>query len=407
MLRIRSFAGGAAVLALVAALAACSDEKDLVNPPPPVDALFRSYVALGNSITAGFQSGGINDSTQREAYPVLVAAQMKTRFAVPLLKAPGCPPPIDNFLTLHRVQNGTSTTCALRSEATGTAVINDVAVPGATSFDPTAPTTPASNTLTTLILGGKTQVGRALDADPTFASVWIGNNDVLSAALTGILTATQGVSPGVTDTTQFVANYHALIQALTAAPRLRGGVLIGVVNVSGAPIFFSARALFNPQVKGAVDQVAGRTVTVDTSCTPSTPSLVNFLLLPAIRQGTAPDTIACHPLANHTNLLGDLYVLDGGELTRLQAIVGSYNAHIKAIADSLHWAYVDPNEELGRLRQQGAIPPFPDLTHPEAPFGPYISVDGIHPAAAAHRRIADIVIDSVNAKFGTSIPNLP
>ena len=55
--------------------------------------IFSSYVALGNSITAGYQSGGINDSTQRLSYAVLLAKQMGTRFAYPSLVMPGCPPP--------------------------------------------------------------------------------------------------------------------------------------------------------------------------------------------------------------------------------------------------------------------------------------------------------------------------
>jgi len=55
-----------------------------------------SYVALGNSITAGYQSGGINDSTQRQSYALLLARQMGTRYAYPALTMPGCAPPINN-----------------------------------------------------------------------------------------------------------------------------------------------------------------------------------------------------------------------------------------------------------------------------------------------------------------------
>ena len=46
----------------------------LVDTTPPAGAPFMArYVAIGNSITAGFQSNGINDSTQRRAYPHLLA----------------------------------------------------------------------------------------------------------------------------------------------------------------------------------------------------------------------------------------------------------------------------------------------------------------------------------------------
>jgi len=35
-----------------------------------------SYVAVGNSLTSGFQSGGLREDWQRESYPALIAKQM-------------------------------------------------------------------------------------------------------------------------------------------------------------------------------------------------------------------------------------------------------------------------------------------------------------------------------------------
>lgn len=406
MARQTAFVLGAA-LAVTAVASACSTTKDIVRPTPPTDALFASYVALGNSLTAGFQSGGINDSTQEQGYAVIVAAQMNTPFTLPLLAKPGCPPPIDNFLTQERVGGGTSTTCALREQAGGVAVINNVAVPGANAFDPTSPIgSGGSGALATFVLGGKTQVQRALDAKPTFVSIWIGNNDVLPAALSGRLAATPGVSPGITSEVKFEQSYNAMMNGLAAGGTIKGGVLIGVVNVAAAPVFFPAAAVFDPEVFGAIEAVVGAPVTVDTSCTPETQSLINFQLIAAMAAGTAPDTIACHALADHTNLLGDLYVLDAGEIATVSAAVAQYNAFIDSTATAKGWAYVDPNDALTQLRESGQIPVFPDLTQPTKPFGEYISLDGIHPAAAAHLLIAGIIIDAINAKYGTHIPTV-
>ena len=56
------------VLGLLLAAAAC--QSDQLNRPfsvTPVDPLFDRYVSMGNSITAGFQSDGINDSTQLQS----------------------------------------------------------------------------------------------------------------------------------------------------------------------------------------------------------------------------------------------------------------------------------------------------------------------------------------------------
>src|SRR5215212_2755020 len=84
----------AAALAVLAALGACVGDGDVLSPAvnPAAGGMFVRYVSLGNSITAGFQSNGIVDSTQRNAYPNLLARAAGTPFAQPLFARPGCPP---------------------------------------------------------------------------------------------------------------------------------------------------------------------------------------------------------------------------------------------------------------------------------------------------------------------------
>ena len=83
-------------------------------------------------------------------------------------------------------------------------------------------------------------IQKALDAAPTFATVWVGNNDVLSPAIIG-------QPAGATSQANFVQNYSKMIGQLTAgAPGVKG-VLIGVVQVTNAPVLFTSKALLNPQ----------------------------------------------------------------------------------------------------------------------------------------------------------------
>src|SRR5438445_13580236 len=109
---------GAAALGILLAVAACHQDE-LFRPYPngPLDPMFTRYVSMGNSITAGYQSDGINDSTQLQSYAVLLSRQMATPFFVPLMNKPGCAPPIDTVFRAsgvpHRLGGGTSTTCAL------------------------------------------------------------------------------------------------------------------------------------------------------------------------------------------------------------------------------------------------------------------------------------------------------
>lgn len=405
----RYLAGGVGALLSAFAITACSSDNGVAGGTP-ADPLFKTYVSIGNSITAGLQSGGINDSTQNQSYAVLIARAAHTGFRIPLLNKPGCPPPVDNLLTQHRVGGGTAASCALRMPTNTPGALNNVAVPGATSLSPTGavpgPDTLVENALTTFILGGETQAQRAAEAQPTFVSAWIGNNDVLSASLSGILPATPGISDGVTDIAAFTANYTNLVKALKAIPSIKGGVLIGVVNTVNVPLLFPAAALYNPAVKGAFDAVAGTATTVDpTTCPPTTTSLLNFQLAAAIRAGTHPPTVFCEALPSPFQPLGNVYVLDAAEQAAVTDTVNAYNALIAAEADSLGFAFYDPNPKLLALRASGDIPVFPDLSNPTAAFGQFFSLDGVHPAAAAHVVLANEIIDAINAKYGTSVPH--
>ena len=390
---------GAIALGVAGALAACNSDAKVLGPTR-VDPIFDSYVALGNSITAGFQSDGINDSTQQRSYALLLARQMSTRYAYPSLAGRGCRPPIANFLTQTRVGTGsTATTCDLRNAASATDILNNVAVPGATVADIDSATGPSGSILTTLFLGGKSQVAKAIDAQPTFATVWIGNNDVLQPAILGTPAA-------ATALTSFVTNYAKAINHLVAgAPGVKG-ILVGVVQVGLAPILFDARALANPTFLAGLNQATGRTITIDpTTCTATTTSLIGFPIVAAIRSGAHPPQIACAK-GGPFSPLGETFVLDAAEQTTMLNTVNAYNAYIRAKADSIGFGYYDPNPTLISLRSSGAILTVPNIASATAPFGTAVSLDGVHPSSSTHILVANGVIDVINAKYGTNIPKI-
>ena len=226
-----------AALSAVVALAACSDKAEVLAPPRP--DIFKSYVALGNSITAGYQSGGINDSTQRQSYAFLLAGRMGTQYHYAALANPGCPAPISQRVdgrARRRRGPAAGVRAAHRQLGDGHPEQRRRARPRAFWIRRTTTgSTVASNALTTFILGGKTQVQRALDANPTFVSIWIiGNNDVLEAGASGVIVPTAGVSPessALRRSSQ--ASYDAMItQLIVGAPDVKG-VLIGVAKVGG------------------------------------------------------------------------------------------------------------------------------------------------------------------------------
>ena len=401
MLRMTTLTRVAALGALVA-LAACSDNQKLLGPTTPVGgAIFKSYVAIGNSITAGWQSNGINDSTQRQSYARLLAIQMGTQYHYASLFGRGCTPPIVNGLTGALYANAPAGTCDLRTPSSVTDILNNVAVPGARVLDPTSSSTVASNPLTTFILGGKTQVQRALDANPTFVSIWIGNNDVLQPALSGLY------QPIVSTQAQFQTAYDAMIlQLQDSEPNLKG-VLIGVAMVQYLPSVSAGALLFaSPQAQGAINAATGKTVVIDASCNGST-SLVNVpSIILAIRSGAHPAVIACAK-GIYPAPVGDVYVLDPAEQVTLTNAINAYNDYIKTKAAAIGFAYYDPNVLFAASRASGAIPAFPNFASTTATYGSLISLDAIHPTGAAHKLIANELIGVINGKYGTSIQPVP
>jgi hypothetical protein len=68
-MKLRQYA--ASLLLMLPLFAGCRSD-DTLNAPQVSDAVFARYASLGNSITAGFQSAGINDSTQQRSYARLL-----------------------------------------------------------------------------------------------------------------------------------------------------------------------------------------------------------------------------------------------------------------------------------------------------------------------------------------------
>jgi hypothetical protein len=423
----------AAALAATLALGACVGNDAALNPlntPAGGGALFQRYVSLGNSITAGYQSGGIVDSLQRNSYANLLAQRANAPFTQPLLKGSGCPQPYVAPLTPGPAPVGT---CA-RVDTFQTPFTSNVAVPGARIADlfltPNDPTN-AFHRLYTLLTGGKSEVQAMIDAHPTFVSAWIGNNDALAAAVSGILGPTAaGADSNLTQLSKFSASADQLGQAIKSSGT-QGAVLIGVVFADSAAPILQPGAFFY-LARDAAGKFNG--VPVNDNCSPVTAlgapnplsrNLVSFAILSSgIPQIDCSGTTA-----------GGAYVLDANEQAVLDARIAAYNAKLQSIAAANGWLYVNPMDVLrpylygaqavsskGRYDQdrkcqllataataaqfQAAVLnscPVTGATAAPNFFGSLISFDGVHPSTAAHKIVAQALAAAINAKYGTSI----
>jgi len=400
-----SFAAG-----LGAALVAAGCQNDPLLPPPVPGytggSMFQRYVSLGNSITAGFQSGGINDSTQKQAYPVLVDSVMGgDPFYYPSLAKPGCPPPYSNVFTRLRITGDTVSTACYYRVPPPPPYVNNVAVPGAQALDATqngpGPGT-NSNALTQLILGGRTQVQALVQARPTFVSVWLGNNDVLGAATNF---ANAGDPALVTPVPTYQTQYDAVLNAIAGAGAK--AILIGVANVTAIPFFSQAQVYVALQAGSQLPPPPF--LTLGPNCAPpSSGGKGDSVLIPFPFGAAKVDSASKGAMVTIT--CTELQTVQPAELRNLVTTVLAYNAYDSTDAVQHGWAWLNPNPTLDSLRAvAGQVAVFPALGQPCSanPFGLAFSCDGVHPSAATHRIIARHIVQAINAKFSSAIPAVP
>jgi hypothetical protein len=423
-------------------LAGCTDRSIPTIPAPSASAsfakepgepetkkLFKEYVAMGSSIAAGFMSGGINDSTQRLAYPAILAERGDAKkFDIPLLAKPGCPAPWIAPLT------PSAPSCAGRANDVLPPDANNVAVPGLRVAEALLP--PASPTsVYSPLLGGSSEVSAMLAAKPTFATVELGDNDVFESALAGTIgpVVPNGDSL-LTRLASFQSSYGQIVGALASVNQLRGAVLIGVIDpLLGSPVVQPGAYFF--LARDASGRFFGKPV--NANCSPigplgqPNPLATNLISFQILLDGNLPE-INCDPNAFPP---GDprrgAYLIDPAEQTTIHTRVLQYNATIAQFAAANGWAYVDPNlivvaalasrtnGRADQLRKCQDLPaattaialqaavlntcPVTGITAAPNFFGALISFDGVHPSALGQHAIANLVAAAANAKYGTAL----
>jgi lysophospholipase L1-like esterase len=240
-------------------------------------------------------------------------------------------------------------------------------------------------------------------------SLWIGNNDALGP-LTNL--ANPGRTDSLTPVNTFTTQYTQLLDAIEAAGA--EAVLVSVADVSVIP--YASRGstywcIKNQPSCGTFPALFPPAFTVNDNCAPIATGIPgakgDSVLVPwpvgvpriaAAAQGN-PAAIDCSV---------DADVVLPSEFAALRNAVAGYNAFIQAEAAARGFAYLDVNQALGAAVLAGEIPAFPDLsqalTGGNVGFGPFFSLDGVHPSTLAHRVIADSLASVINQKYSTALP---
>ncbi len=266
-------------LSLTLLLGACSTEDDLIeernadNPPlagdPPLSgtpgtADFTKYVALGNSLTAGFMDGALYNSGQQNAFPAILAQQFRIDgvgggdFNVPDINAdngyntsansPGQPGPVAGRFVLNLNTESIETTVGelITPYAGDRATLNSFGVPGIRAIDAVVPGYAQANPFFGRFASAPNAslLGDAARAQGTFFTVWLGSNDVLAWALSGgsapdgeVDPAAQATNPAtLTSVASFTEAYQAIISSMLATPEAKG-VAINLPPITLLPFF--------------------------------------------------------------------------------------------------------------------------------------------------------------------------
>ncbi|MBW8874654.1 MAG: hypothetical protein JF614_06790 [Acidobacteria bacterium] len=354
---------------------------------------FTKYVALGDSLTAGFSSGSINQNFQVNSYPALLARQFGiTDFQQPLVSPPGLP----GILQLTRL---VPTPVIAPSAGSGSPInlglgraYDNMAVPGATVHDLlTKLRSTSANDPTDLILRGLgfTQLVQGLSLKPTFVTLWIGNNDALGSA-------TAGTDQLLTPVASFEADYRAIVAAIAAS-----GAKMAIANipdVTSIPFVTTlTRFIINPQT-GQPLLVSGNPVPL-IGVQPG-----DFVLLTATTAEAQGFGIPTSLGGNGQPLPGSV-VLTAAEAANVRTRVNAYNAIIQTVANERGAALVDANASLTQLATTGVN--VGGITYTSAFLrGGVFSYDGVHPTRFGYAFLANTFIDAINQKFGTTVPEV-
>lgn len=419
-------------LAMIMFAASC---KPSINSPRPTSgsADFTEYIAVGNSLTAGFSDGGLYLEGQKVAYPNLLADQMKAagggRFTSPFFDANQANG--SGYLRLKAIVEGSpviesvTTDLAYRDEHQHLTryldPVQNLGVPGMRldlAFYP--PFSGLNNFFERLLpdgdVGAKTYFSYATAHEHTFFSFWLGNNDVLGFATAGgHITAENAGTATLTAKDTFAGLYSTFIKGLTASDQK--GIVATIPDVTSIPFFTTVTVetlLAGAKAAAAdkADQIQAIYIQDKTAVVPG--------LAPGVRAATQEDLVvlpflslgllgtlndARLPYGLHPgNPVEDQYILDKTEVIQVKDYVTSYNNTIKTIAESEGLAIADVYTYLNQFKDgvqvNGALLSAAFIS------GGIFSLDGVHLTPKGNALIANLFIREINKTYAAKLAEL-
>lgn len=404
------------------------------------DADFSSYVAIGNSLTAGYMDNALTLEGQLQSYPSLLAKQFKLAgggdFKQPLVN-PGngfgfdfvtqlsvgkiilmnvlnCAGEYDvDLMTLSGNQND-------KIWIGNQGPFNNMGIPGAKSFNlysqlfgkggvagnpyfyRIASDTGGTSGLSSTVLGDASLL------DPTFFSLWIGGNDVLWYGIAG--GEPNGVSfYEITPVSQFEAAIDTIISDLTANGTK--GLVANIPDIEDLPYFStipyngliltkaeadSFNLLSPPGI--SFQEGANAYVVINQGGGSIRQLKKGELLLSTVNR----DSLLCFAKGTPQRPIESMKVLDSAEVLNIRTAIQAYNSKLQLVALSKGLAYADMNAFFKSF-SKGFV--FNGAHYSTAYLkGGAFSLDGIHPNGRGYAIIANEFIRVINSKYGSNLP---
>lgn len=413
---------------LAAAIFFSACKPDLKATPGNANGLdFSRYVAVGNSLTAGYASSSLTRYGQENSYPAMLAQQFSLVSGPQVFKQPllpgnlGWPSPqlilgikadCNGTPGLSPVPNtGTADTSGSATNVSTAGPYNNMGIPGIRAMDMIFPGYGALNPyagrlFTSLISMPAAEVNRL---DATFFTMWLGNNDVLGYATSG---GAGGITSSISPMNLFRLGYDTTLERMTKNGAK--GVLINIPDVTSIPLFTTI--LYNGLTLDA-SSAAALTAAYPASFSFNTGAGNRWVIedpaapggVRQIEQGeyilltTPQDSLKCAGWGSAKPIPKN-FVLDATEVQKVRDATAQFNDHIRQKAVEKGLAYIDVFSYLQQfssgIKYNGVNYTTTFVT------GGTFSLDGVHLTPRGYALVANAIIRGINIHYGSSIPEV-
>ena len=418
-------------------LAACEPNVDEFTPSKG-NADFTSYIAVGDSWTAGFADASLYKSGQENSYPNILAGQFSTvgggAFKQPLMVddygfglATGIAKPKMEMGYHQDCKGATNLVPAYADVEVNMAnfasiasqgPFNNVSTPGLKSFYMAVPGMAALNPYYGRFAseGVTTIIEEIPLVNATFFTLWLGSYDALSNAISG------GLDP-LTTVEIFTASLQGTLAMLTANGAK--GTVANIPDVLDAPFFHTIPYNALPLDQASADMLnaayaplnmliksTGSSDTLHFAAGQNALVIQDASLAWGMRQvksdelvllSMPQDSLKCAGWGSLKPVPAN-YILDHTESANIRLAINNYNVAINGMVNGTDIILVDVYNIMKEMND-GFV--FDNVNiGPKFATGNFYSTDGLNPTPMGSAVIAFYFIEAINEAFGANIPQV-